>query len=361
MNEFIHTIGIETYLTDEQYNAFSRAYGNNNKIYYWDSVNKKRVFLKYADRGFRMEITTANENVTKYDPLHRRYRADWSVTPAKLLYQRKAMMKLFTPQEYEKACHELYKIIDEIENATDVDLLKEGRLYRVDIAKDIPTPSEEYTQEVIRLAKKALFQHGYIFSQPIPEEKRIEERKDENGVFFHNKSQDVKAKLYNKLEDLKIHNYITTGMTGLLRFELALKRRFLLNKKYIREIYLGDEELAYILGRILNDAYDLMHSHITSPLWSGAMLSKNLQKLYILRYCDYKKESAKYRKIMDYRKECSKADCMKYVENAAAAMKYFKEMGLSPLYCKDEIRYIPSFADLLDGTENEEIKAFVER
>ena len=91
------------------------------------------------------------------------------------------------------------------------------------------------------------------------------------------------------------------------------------------------------------------------------MLSKNLQKLYILEYCDFKKDSAKYRKIMDYRKECSKADCMKYVENAAAAMKYFKEMGLSPLYCRDEVRYIPSFADLLDGTENEEIKAFVER
>lgn len=288
MNEFIHTIGIETYLTDEQYHAFSRAYGNNSKIYYWDSVNEKHVFLKYADHGFRMEITTADKNVTKYDPLHRRYRADWIVTPAKLLYTRKAMMKLFTIQEYEKACHELYKIIDEIEYATDVDLMQEGRLYRVDIAKDITTPSEEYTQEVIRLAKKALFWRGYIFNQPIPEEKRIEERKDENGVFFHNKYQDVKAKIYNKLEDLKIHNYITTGMTGLLRFELALKRRFLMNKKYIRAAYLGNEELGYILERILNDAYDLMHNHLTSPLWSGAMLSKNLQKLYILEYCDFK-------------------------------------------------------------------------
>ena len=37
------------------------------------------------------------------------------------------------------------------------------------------------------------------------------------------------------------------------------------------------------------------------------------------------------------------------------------EMGLSPLYCSDAVGYIPSFADLLDGTENEVIKVFVER
>ena len=216
MKEFIHTIGIETYLTDEQYNAFSRAYGNNSKIYFYDRIKEKRFFVKYADHGFRAAMKSADEKVTKYDPLHRRYKADWIVTPAKLLYPRQAMMKLFTPQEYENAFLELYKIIDEIENDTGVDLLKEGRLYRVDIAKDIISPSEEYTQEVIRLAKKALFRYGYTFSQPIPEEERIEERKDENAVFFHNKNQDVKAKIYNKLEDLKIHNYNTAGMTGLL-------------------------------------------------------------------------------------------------------------------------------------------------
>ena len=65
---------------------------------------------------------------------------------------------------------------------------------------------------------------------------------------------------------------------------------------------------------------------------------------------------------MEYRKACNRIGCMKDADDAgAAAAKHFKEMGLSPLYCKDEVGYIPTFADLLDRTEDEEIKEFVER
>ncbi len=175
-----------------------------------------------------MEIKNADPMVTKFDALHRRFRADLIVTPGKLLYPGHAMMNLYTIEEYDKACYELYRILDEIENATGVDLLTEGRLYRVDVTKDIVTPSDEYSQEVIRLAKKGLYKRGYRFMEPVDDDKRIDSFKDENAVFFHNKRQDVKSKIYNKLEDLKIHHYNTSEMTGLLRFELALKRRALL-------------------------------------------------------------------------------------------------------------------------------------
>ena len=41
-------------------------------------------------------------------------------------------------------------------------------------------------------------------------------------------------------------------------------------------------------------------------------------------------------------------------------LDYFEEIGISPLCTSKEFPYIPSFARLLSGEENEEIKRFVE-
>lgn len=91
------------------------------------------------------------------------------------------------------------------------------------------------------------------------------------------------------------------------------------------------------------------------------MLSKELQRKYIWKYCGYKKDSEKYKKIMRYRDRRNKMSDENSAEKKSVVRWYFTEMGLSPLYCSNEVRYIPAFADLLDGTENEEIKAFAER
>ena len=90
------------------------------------------------------------------------------------------------------------------------------------------------------------------------------------------------------------------------------------------------------------------------------MLSKNLQKLHIWRYCDHKRDSAKYQKLMEYRKACNRIGCMKDADDMGAAAKHFQKMGLSPLYCSDEVGYIPAFADLLDGTEDDRIREFLD-
>ena len=39
--------------------------------------------------------------------------------------------------------------------------------------------------------------------------------------------------------------------------------------------------------KIMKNAYNLLHDHITTPLWSGAMLSKNLQKMKYYIYIRY--------------------------------------------------------------------------
>jgi hypothetical protein len=126
------------------------------------------------------------------------------------------------------------------------------------------------------------------------------------------------------------------------------------------EKYLEDDNLAWILGSIMMDAHDILHKHIASPLWSGAMLSKELQKKYIRKYCGYKKDSAKYKKMMTYRDRHNRTHKESTSDKKSVVREYFLDMGLSPLYCSDEVGYIPAFADLLDGTEDDRIREFLD-
>ena len=286
------------------------------------------------------------------------FKATWIVTPAKLIYPGEAMKKLMEPEEYTKACSLLEKIFHEIKTDSGVDLLHEAKLYRVDVTKDIETPSTEFSQEVIRLAKMALHQYGYHLLDIGNIGERKEEWKDENGVFFHHNHQEIQAKIYNKAEDLRIHGHDTEELKGLLRFELALKRTFLREQNYICEKYITIEELKDALKAILYMAPVLMQEHIGDPLWSGAMVSKDLQKKLIRRYCNYKTDSAKYKKMIAYRKACNRAKSMENVKDNPTVRGYFRELGLSPL-CSETVRYIPSFADLLAERENEEIRRFI--
>jgi len=62
----------------------------------------------------------------------------------------------------------------------------------------------------------------------------------------------------------------------------------------IREEYVTPKELPAVLNTALAQAPDLMRQHITDPLWSGEMLSKELQKKRIRCHC--KSKTAKYKK-----------------------------------------------------------------
>ena len=356
MNEFIHTFGAVTYLSIAHTRKLEDTYGAK---FFYNHKERKYVFSPYADRGFRMEIEFGSSKEKKYTKKHYDYRAEWVVTPAKLLYPGQPMRKLYTREEYEDACCVLHDIIEEIKTMSGVNLLDEAKLYRVDIAKDAETPSDEYSREVIRLAKKALIKYGYNLWSPSEEESEKKEWAEDNSVMFRNHHQEVQSKVYNKLEDMRNNEYDTENLKGLLRFELTLKRKFMKDQGYMCEKYLTLEDLPGILGALLEDAAELMQTHIISPLWSGVMLSKELQKKYIFKICEYSRKSVKYKKMIAYRKECNRKKSMDDVEEHPTVERYFRERGLSPLCTCGDIPYIPSFANILNGTENEEIRAFV--
>ena len=346
MNEFIHTFSCVTYLTKPRFDRMQDSYTQKELFC---GKNEKWVFSKYAEYGFRMEIIFTPYIEKLKHKHHEDYKAEWIVTPAKLLYPGESMRKLFAPEQYTEACTVLADILKETKEQSGVDLLHETKLRRVDVTKDITTPSEEYSQEVVRLAKIALSQYGYHLLDIDSIEEKKEDWKDENAVFFHNDNQEVQSKIYNKVEDMRIHGYETNDTTGLLRFELALKRTFMRENKFIREKYITAEELSDALDRILRLAPALMQKHIADPLWSGRMVSKELQKKLIRKYCKYKTDSAKYKKMIAYRKACNRVKSMENVKNNPTVERYFVEMGLSPLCCSDAVGEIPAFVDLLDG------------
>ena len=357
MNEFIHTFSCITYLDDTEFKRLRDSYTQEELF---SNRNKKWVFCKYAARGFRMEIIFTPYIERGKREKYERYKAELIVTPAKLIHPNEPMSKLFCIDEYCKACENLHGILEEIKKDSGVDFLDETKLKRVDVTKDIMTPSEVYSQEVIRLAKIALDKYGYNLLNQNEIEDKKEEWKDENGVFFHNDNQELQAKIYNKLEGMKINGYDTAGITGLIRFELTLKRQFMRNEKYIKEKYIDIDDLPCILCTILANSQWLMNKYMVDPLWSGAMLSKDLQKQVIRRYCGFKTDSKKYKKMIAYRRACNRAVSMENVKDNPTVSGYFKEMGISPLCADHGVEYIPSFADLINEREDEKIKRFVE-
>ena len=348
MNEFIHTFSAVTHLSLIEKDNLTLAYYDD---IFFKGDEKIIVLSKYAENGLRIHIEFNSTAEKKYDKEHKAYKAELIVTPAKLIYPNGKMKKLYTAEEYTLAMEKLKEILQEIKGKSGIDLWNETKLKRIDLTKDIETESDEYTMEVIRLSKLALHKTGYHLWIPKKEDIERTGWAEDDSTMFYNHNQEVQAKIYNKLKDFK--NIVdVSDMKGLLRFELALKRNFLKNSGLIQKGNTPFEILSEVFSYILKGAEELMRTHIVGPLWSGNFLSRKLQKKYIKRYC--KTKESKMEKMLKYRDDCRHGILI----TGGKVLDYFEEIELSPLFTSKEFPYIPSFARLLSGEENEKIKEF---
>ena len=352
MKEFIHTFSCVTHLFESEKNSLVMAYSDN---FFFNSAEKLLVLSQYAGKGLRIEIKYNPKKEKQYDKNHREYKIELIINPAKLLYPHESMKKLFSIEEYTLAFEKLEEIIREIEFISGVSIWKETKIRRIDITKDIETESDEYSKEVIRLAKLSLYKTGYKLWIPTKEDIAKTNWQESDSTMFYNHNQDINTKIYNKLTDLKNQKFDISGMSGLLRFELSLKRRYLKNNGLLENEFTSISELPKIFTIILTNAEILMQTHIASPLWNGNFLSKKLQKKYIKKFCQSKKE--KMNKMIRYRDDFNKG----HMDASGKVISYFEEISLSPLYTSANFNYIPSFACLLGKEEDERIKNFVEK
>ena len=347
MNEFIHTFSLVSYLYLSEKRALENAFQDH---FFYNSEEKKVVMKKYVSRGFRLQITFNSKKEKHYDKLHRDCKVELIITPAKLLYPNEPMQKLFEKADYIRAIKQLKSILQEIELYSGVNLWNKVRIKRVDLAKDIITPSDAYSKEVIRLAKKALFKTGYRIWAPTESDVERTSWEESNSILFRNHNQGVNSKIYNKLEDIKAQQLNTENITGLLRFELSLKRDYLKQHTKYAVNHLEFDELTALLCETLEQANPLMQNYLIEPLWSGDMLSKDLQRNRIRNYCQGKNERRK--KMLAYVRKCNK-DNADPVDCSDRILVHFEKINLSPIYTSDEFGYVPSFSDLLNEQRNE--------
>jgi hypothetical protein len=349
MNEFIHTFSANSYLFALEKDKLQEAYRED---FFYNSEERHFVLSKYAERGLRIQIKFTKNNEKKYDKKHRDCKVEFIITPAKLLYPGETMQKLFNKEDYIKAIENLKALLGEIELQSGINLWREVKIKRIDLAKDIGTPSDEFSQEVIRIAKKALYKTGYKLFTPTEEDVKKTDWSEKDSILFNNHNQGVNSKIYNKLQDMKNQGLDTMHIKGLLRFELSLKRDYL-KRLECNGTHISLNELSSLLCSLLERSAELMQKYIAGPLWSGGMLSKELQKKFIKINCKSKK--AKYQKMISYRTQCNRYG----IDRNDHSLELFDAISLSPLYVGNEFRYIPSFSNLLSGTTDERIERFL--
>lgn len=363
MQEFIHTFSMKRCFSEQEHQNFKSTYGSK---YFFNGGKKKAkrkpkfVMSKYADNGLKVEIKKRKYEEIKYDSLSRQYKATIIITPHKLLTPGKQMGKLTNSADIQAACKRLINIFSEIQNESGVDLLQDAELHRIDITKDVRTPSDLYSAEIIKASKQAVYRCGYTVFKPEESEDYNPEWPIEDSALFYNHSQEVEAKIYNKLHDLEEVEQKEYSGFGLIRFELTLKKKRLKDLYSIGEVLLPDG-LSDLLCKITEDGSMLLDKYMVQALFPGAMLSESVLNKYLKLTNGGKKDRIK--KMQKYSSWITKVPPELYNVGLTPAQiakrkEWFKALSVSPVYVNDKCPYIPSFSDLLNGTVDQNLLDF---
>ena len=363
MQEFIHTFSMKRCFSEQEHQNFKSTYGSK---YFFNGGKKKAkrklkfVMSKYADNGLKVEVKRRKYKEIKYDSLSRQYKATIIITPHKLLTPGKQMGKLTNSTDIQAACKRLINIFSEIQDESGVDLWQDAELHRIDITKDVRTPSDLYSAEIIRASKQAVYRCGYTVFKPEESKDYNPEWPIEDSALFYNHSQEVEAKIYNKLHDLgEVEQKKYSGF-GLIRFELTLKKKRLKEQYSIGEVLLPDG-LSDLLCKITEDGSMLLDKYMVQALFPGAMLSESVLKKYIKLTNGGKKDRIK--EMQKYSSWVTKAPPELYNVGLTPAQiakrkEWFKALSVSPIYVDNKCPYIPSFSDLLNGTVDQNLLNF---
>lgn len=350
MDGFIHTISFVTNISTNDFEMLKDAY---KEIFYCDE-KKVHVLGKYSDRGLRIEIKNRDkEKEIKFDKKHRQKKVTMIFTIYKLLHNGKRMGAVYNKEDIIACVSQMFTLLKEINDQSGVDLYHDAKLRRVDVTCDVITPSEEYTKEIIRIAKMAMLPYGYKFWQPEKNTNCSSRWTGDNATFFNNHNQEIEAKVYNKKADLGASD-LPENMEekGLVRFELTLKRGFLKKHGYIMADTMNPNQLARMLMDITGETKQLLGEYVGNILTNGDMLSKKILFKCIER--KYRGKNKRIEKMKHYveilnNKGYDRISEYGSVNEVNTVEKYFVELGVSPIYTKRECPYIPSFERMFKG------------
>jgi hypothetical protein len=318
----------------------------------WSKGNRNYVLGDYAENGMRITIYPCTEVERQMDKEHCLNKVEIIFTMYKLLHPGCSMGYVTEKEDIIAAVKKIGELMSEIYEKSQVDFLKRAKINRVDVTCDVMTPSDDYSKEIVRIAKKVVVPYGYNVWEPSKEDqKEHPEWSSDNAAFFNNHSLEIAFKLYNKKEDhnLDMDFQEKLGSEGLVRFELTLKRNFLKKNRYIGKNAIALPDIARTLVDITSDAAFLLKEYMGNVLSTGDMLSNRILKKYIKRKCGNK--IGKAEKMVKYA-DCiskGKSDAYGSDKRIYKVLQYFEELEVSPMYTIDKCPYVPSFEKLISG------------
>lgn len=364
MNEFVHTFSVKRLIAKEEH---ASLFGGKQSLFFWNKIKNIWVLKGHEGSGLRAEIRPLKNKdpLRSFNSEHPQYEIEIIVTLAKLLNPDTNLGGLTTKDEIELACKNLGILVKGIEEISKVDLFQRAKLYRVDLTKDIITPNDLYTHEIVRAAKKSINRYGYEGYDPRQHLDYTFTWKDEDSMMF--KSKKVWGKLYNKRRDLSLNKCQSEieklGDYGLLRFEISILRD-ILRDDYSAKGYITLETLPQILYALTADGNMLLDKYLVKTFYKGAMLSKSILKRRL------KCEKGLWSKTIDSMIDFSdwvtlmKPEDLTYYDipvGISIAISRFLNLNLSPVQVSKLCPYIPSFSDMLNGTIDDGLLNFARR
>lgn len=366
--KFIHTLSLIRFCEKDEIEAFKANY--DKKAFFYDGDNDKKfwVLQLYKHFGLRIEIKPVPKKVKQWELNKTRYPFMMIIyiTPAKLVNPGVNLGGLTDKVEIEKACKELETLVKVIEEKSDVNILSDTFLWRVDLTKDLLTPSDLYSQEIIKALKKSIKKYGYHLYNPRVHDDYVVHWHLEDSMMFKNENQHIGAKVYNKKRGLildKCKDEVEQiGECGLLRFEISLLYKRL-KDDYGAEEDMSCERLAEILLAVTNDATRIFDTYFSQVFFPGAMVSKEVMRALIKS--EFPRKEKRLKKMLSYSDFVTGNRVKKEAKvlsdaQVAERRKHFSEINISPVSVCKECPYIPSVADLIEDRVDTKLLEFAE-
>lgn len=282
--KFIHTFSLIRFCEKDEIDALKANY--DKKAFFYHKNKKLWVLQSYKRFGLRMEIKPVPKKVKQWELNKTRYPFMMIIyiTPAKLINPGVNLGGLSDKAEIEKACKELETLVKVIEEKSDVNILPDTFLWRVDLTKDQLTPSDLYSHEIIKALEKSIKKYGYHLYDPRVHDDYDISWHQEDSIMFKNENQHIGGKVYNKKRGLVLDKckdeVEQIGEHGLLRFEISLLYKRL-KDDYGAEKDMSCERLAEILWAVTNDATRVFDTYFSQVFFPGAMVSREVMKALI--------------------------------------------------------------------------------
>lgn len=367
MDEFVHTFSLKRLIPSEE---FDPGLLKRDDLFFYVEDEKKWVLKGYDDTGIRVELKALNNEsaLRKYDNTHPRYEVETIVTPGRIIDAHPRINGLTDSDKIQAACEKLKCLTDSIFESTGIELLHKAKLYRVDVTKDVLTPNDFYSHEIIKAAKHSLKNSNYRLYNPATNINCVVYWRLEDSMMF--KGKKFWAKIYNKKRDLSLNKeryeqeLEALEEYGLLRFEISLLRDFL-RDSYGAKGFVEIEKLAEIICSITKDASSLMEKCFVRLFYEGAMVSRSVMKKIIERRRKKGQWSRTVKNMMEFSDWITHTD-PEVLRNEEAEnplwdgslIQRFETIGLSAVHVDKKTPYIPSFSDLIHDEIDSKLLGF---